>query len=107
MSIKYTHQRALFLNNHMIVLFYKEALLNTNQLETSLSNSIVALLHEFEDVFPEEIPKGLPSIRGIEHQIDFVPGATIPNRPAYMSNPEETKELQKQVGKLMQNRYVR
>ena len=107
MSIKYTHQRALFLNNPMIVLLYKEALLNTNRLETSLSSSIVALLHEFEDVFPEEIPKGLPSIRGIEHQIDFVPGATIPNRPVYMSNPEETKELQKQVGKLMEKRYVR
>ena len=107
MSIKYTHQRALFLNNPIIVLLYKEALLNTNRLDTSLSSSIVALLHEFEDVFPEEIPKGLPTIRGIEHQIDFVPGATIPNRPVYMSNPEETKELQKQVGKLMEKRYVR
>uniref|UniRef100_A0A2N9H094 CCHC-type domain-containing protein n=1 Tax=Fagus sylvatica TaxID=28930 RepID=A0A2N9H094_FAGSY len=40
------------------------------------------------------MPSGLPPIRGIEHQIDFVPGATIPNRPAYRSNPEETKELQ-------------
>ena len=107
MSIKYTHQRALFLNNPMIVLLNKEALLNTNRLDTSLSSSIVALLHEFEDVFPEEIPKGLPSIRGIEHQIDFVSGATIPNRSVYTSNPEETKELQKQVGKLMEKRYVR
>ncbi|KAH9680122.1 Endonuclease [Citrus sinensis] len=51
---------------------------------------------EYEDVFPEETPHGLPLIRGIEHQIDFVPGAAIPNRPAYRSNPEETKELQRQ-----------
>ncbi|PKI51805.1 hypothetical protein CRG98_027805 [Punica granatum] len=50
---------------------------------------------EYEDAFPEETPHGLPPIRGIEHQIDFVPGATIPNRPAYRSNPEETKELQR------------
>ncbi|KAH9669188.1 hypothetical protein KPL70_021684 [Citrus sinensis] len=48
---------------------------------------------DFDDVFPNEVPNGLPPIRGIEHQIDFVPGATIPNRPAYRSNPEETKEL--------------
>uniref|UniRef100_A0A2N9EPN8 CCHC-type domain-containing protein n=1 Tax=Fagus sylvatica TaxID=28930 RepID=A0A2N9EPN8_FAGSY len=43
------------------------------------------------------VPSGLPPIigQGIEHQIDFVPGATIPNRPAYRSNPEETKELQR------------
>uniref|UniRef100_A0A2N9F1P0 Reverse transcriptase domain-containing protein n=1 Tax=Fagus sylvatica TaxID=28930 RepID=A0A2N9F1P0_FAGSY len=40
-------------------------------------------------------------IRGIEHQIDFVPRAAIPNRPVYRSNPEETKELQRQVEDLM------
>ncbi|XP_062075242.1 uncharacterized protein LOC133779278 [Humulus lupulus] len=52
---------------------------------------------EFEDVLPEEVPYGLPPIRGIEHQIDFIPGASIPNRPAYRRNPEETKELQRFV----------
>ena len=91
----------------MIVLLYKEGLFNNNQLDTYLSSSIVSLLQEFEDVFPEEIPKGLPPIRGIEHQIDFVPGATIPNRPAYRSNPEETKELQKQVSELMEKGFMR
>ena len=100
-------KRPLFLNKPMIVLLYKETLFNTNQLDTSLPSSIVSLLQEFEDVFPEEVPKGLPPIRGIEHQIDYVPGATIPNRPAYRSNPEETKELQKQVGELMERGYVR
>ena len=99
-------KRALFLNKPMIVLLYKEALFNTNQLDTSLPSSIVSLLQKFEDVFLEEIPKGLPPIRGIEHQIDFVPGATIPNRLAYRSNPEETKELQKQVGEFMEKGYV-
>uniref|UniRef100_A0A2N9G391 Reverse transcriptase RNase H-like domain-containing protein n=1 Tax=Fagus sylvatica TaxID=28930 RepID=A0A2N9G391_FAGSY len=47
---------------------------------------------EYEDVFPEETPHGLPPIRGIEHQIDFVPGATIPNRPAYRSNRIQVDE---------------
>ena len=100
-------KKALFLNKPTIVLLYKEALFNTNQLDTSLPSSIVSLLQEFEDVFPKEIPNGLPHIRGIEHQIDFVPSATIPNRPAYRSNPEETKELQKQVGELTEKGYVR
>ncbi|KAH9716808.1 hypothetical protein KPL71_021586 [Citrus sinensis] len=62
---------------------------------------------DFDDVFPNEVPNSLPPIRGIEHQIDFVPEATIPNRPAYRSNPEETKELQRQVEELLANRYVR
>uniref|UniRef100_A0A2N9HFG3 Reverse transcriptase/retrotransposon-derived protein RNase H-like domain-containing protein n=1 Tax=Fagus sylvatica TaxID=28930 RepID=A0A2N9HFG3_FAGSY len=42
-------------------------------------------------VFPKEMPNELPPIRGIEHQIDFVPGAAIPNRPAYRSNPRGDK----------------
>ncbi|RVW93306.1 Transposon Ty3-I Gag-Pol polyprotein [Vitis vinifera] len=62
---------------------------------------------EYEDVFPNDVPSGLPPIRGIEHQIDFVSGATIPNRPAYRSNPEETKELQRQVEELLTKGHVR
>jgi len=58
-------------------------------------------------LFPEETPSGLPPIRGIEHQINFIPGATIPNRPAYRYNPEETKELQRQVEELLAKGHVR
>jgi hypothetical protein len=88
-------KRAMFSNQPMIVLLYKDALLNTNELDHALPSSIASLLQEYKDVFPEETPHGLPPIRGIEHQIDFVPGATIPNRPAERSKPKETKELQR------------
>ena len=100
-------KRALFSHQPLIVLIYKEALLCTNDLAGALPSNIVSLLQEFEDVLPEEVPHGLPPIRGIEHQIDFIPGASIPNRPAYRSNPEETKELQRQVGELLEKGYVR
>ena len=95
-------KRAMFSNQPMIVLLYKEALLNTNELDLALPSSIVSLLQECKNVFLEETPHGLPPIRGIEHQIYFVPSATIPNRPAYRSNPEETKELQRQVSELLE-----
>ncbi|KAJ8763060.1 hypothetical protein K2173_023265 [Erythroxylum novogranatense] len=62
---------------------------------------------EYADLFPEEMPDGLPPIRGIEHQIDFIPGAAIPNRPAYRANPFETKEIQRQVEELLAKGYVR
>ncbi|XP_021740095.1 uncharacterized protein LOC110706475 [Chenopodium quinoa] len=62
---------------------------------------------DFEDVFPDELPKGLPPIRGIEHQIDLIPGAPLPNKPAYRCNPLETKELQRQIEELMGMGYVR
>ncbi|XP_022158064.1 uncharacterized protein LOC111024638 [Momordica charantia] len=61
----------------------------------------------FEDLFPEEMPKELPPLRGIEHKIDFIPGATIPNRPAYRTNPTEAKEIQRQVDDLLAHGYVR
>ena len=52
-------------------------------------------------MFSNDVPSGLPPIRGIEYQIDFVSGAIIPTRLAYRSNPEETKELQRQVEELL------
>jgi hypothetical protein len=100
-------KRAFFADRPMIFLVYKESYLNLDETNQSLPSLAVSLLQEFEDVFPEEMPNELPPIRGIEHQIDFVPGAAIPNRPAYRSNPEETKELQRQVEDLMSKGYVR
>ena len=58
------------------------------------------LVEEFHDVF-QDPPIGLPPLRGIEHQIDFIPGASLPNRPAYRANPTESKEIQQQVKELM------
>jgi len=79
----------------MILLMYKEAYFNSDNLDSCIPSIVKVLLQEFKDVFLEEISSGLPPIRGIQHQIDFVPKASIPNRPIYMSNPEESKELQR------------
>ncbi|XP_028764584.1 uncharacterized protein LOC114722674 [Neltuma alba] len=62
---------------------------------------------EFGDLFPNEIPDGLPPLRGTEHRIDFILGASLPNRPAYRANPEETKEIQRQIDELMRKGFVR
>ena len=63
-------------------------------------------MKEFEDLFPTEGPKGLPPFRGIEHQIDLVLGASLPNRPAYKTNPEETKEIESQVQELLDKGWI-
>ncbi|XP_019059089.1 PREDICTED: uncharacterized protein LOC104822532 [Tarenaya hassleriana] len=89
-------KKALFSSQPIIVLLYKEALSNLNDFSSSLPSVLQDVLQEYKDVFPKDIPRELPAIRGIEHQIDFVPGASIPNKPAYRSNPEETKELRRQ-----------
>jgi hypothetical protein len=88
------------------VLLHKEVLLSTNDLPSWLPSVVLDLLQDFKDVFPDEIPAGLPPLHGIEHQIDLVLGASLPNRPAYRTNPEEAKEIQRQVKELLDKGYV-
>ncbi|XP_074265909.1 uncharacterized protein LOC141588362 [Silene latifolia] len=59
------------------------------------------LLVELSDVLPDDLPAGLPPIRGIEHQIDLIPGSSPPNKAAYLCTLEETKELQKQKDEMV------
>ena len=94
-------------NTPFFVLLYKETLLAANDLPSTLPSVVLDLLKEYEDVFPKEVPPGLPPKRGIEHQIDLVPGAPLPNRPPYRANPEDTKEIQRQVEDLLNRGYVR
>ncbi|XP_048226279.1 uncharacterized protein LOC125368728 [Ricinus communis] len=54
-----------------------------------------------------DFTEGLPPFRGIEHAIDLIPGAPLPNKAAYRCNPEQAKELQRQVEELMEKGYVR
>jgi hypothetical protein len=71
---------------------YKGNILVSNDM-TPLSIGVSNMLQEFSDVFSEEVPAGLPPLQGIEHQIDMIPGASLPNRAPYRTNPEETKEI--------------
>nr|GEX76509.1 reverse transcriptase domain-containing protein [Tanacetum cinerariifolium] len=67
---------------------------------------IQPLLVEFHDVFPNDIPT-LPLMREIQHCIDFLPGASILNKPAYRMNPKEYEELHRQVTELLEKGLIR
>ncbi|XP_071920620.1 uncharacterized protein [Coffea arabica] len=83
-----------------------EGSLFTNAPDASLPSIITNLLQEYQDVFLEDIPTGLPPLRGIEHQIDFIPGSSLPNKAPYRTNPEETKEQQRQVEELLSKGWI-
>ncbi|KAK1617099.1 hypothetical protein QYE76_022616 [Lolium multiflorum] len=51
----------------------------------------VVPMTEFRDVFPEEVPAGLPPLRGIEHQIDLILGASLPNRAPYRTTSKRRR----------------
>jgi len=44
-------------------------------------------------VFLEEIPPRMPPKRSIQHHIDLISGAILPNKTAYRMNPKETMEI--------------
>jgi hypothetical protein len=69
--------------------------------------AVANLLQEYANVFPKDLPPGLPPLRGIEHHIDLIPGVQLPNRAPYHTNPDETKEIQRQVQALLDMGYIR
>ncbi|GJY59109.1 RNA-directed DNA polymerase [Tanacetum coccineum] len=74
---------------------------------SDVPHEVLPLLTEFSDIFPDDIPAGLPLMRDIQHCIDFIPGATIPNKPAYRMNPKEFAELHRQVQELLDKGLIR
>lgn len=70
---------AIEANESVTLLMYKHFYLTINDVCSSLPRSIVEVIQDYVDLFLEMMPEGLPPLRGIEYQIVFITGASIPN----------------------------
>ena len=62
------------------------------------SAKVAALLKEFADVFPEQLPSTLPPARGVEHAIELKPGSKPPPpRPLHHVSPKDSAVIEEYV----------
>ena len=52
------------------------------------------IIQEYRDIFPEQLPKGTPPSRMVEHVINVEPGSKPSHRPPYRLGPVEQDELE-------------
>ena len=62
----------------------KRLYFNTSDLDHMVPRATTSLLQEFDDLFRDDTPNGLPPLRGKEHKTNLVHEASILNRAAYI-----------------------
>ena len=61
--------------------------------KTSYPKQVQSILDDFADIFPRDLPAGLPPKRDIDHRIELVLGAEPPHRAPYRMSPKGLDEL--------------
>jgi len=72
-----------------------------------LERERVEMKSAFKDVFPDELPHGLPPSREVDHKIELTPGSKPPSRPTFRLSAFELTELKKQLEELIKAGFIR
>ena len=79
--------------NYVVVCKPRVVTMKTNM--TDLPEEIQEMLSDFSDIVVDDLPNELPPRRDISHQIDFIPGSSLPNKATYRLTPQENEEVRR------------
>jgi hypothetical protein len=71
----------------------KHALFSLDDASVVLPPVVANLLQEYMNILPSELPPGIPPLRGIEHKIDLVSRASLPNRRRLRKFSDKSKNF--------------
>ena len=73
-----------------------------------MPKSIKAILLDYKDIFPIDLPPGLPPVRmGHEFMIELEDDTPPIHRPMYKLSPLELEEARKQIQYVLEHGYIR
>lgn len=81
-------------------------LLMAEQTDTARGRSERKVIEEYRDVFPKDLPPGLPPEREVDHRIELLPGATPASRPMGRMSSKELDELKAQLQQLTESGFI-
>ena len=75
--------------------------------EETVSSQIKDVLDSYADIMPESLLQTLPPRRGIDHEIELLPGVKPQAKNAYRMTPPALAELRKQLDELLTTWFLR
>ncbi|HVX00319.1 MAG TPA: reverse transcriptase domain-containing protein, partial [Candidatus Babeliaceae bacterium] len=81
--------------------------LGTKDKKEILENCTKKIKEEYQDLFPADLPPGLPPTRDVDHRIELIPGSQSVYRAMFRMSPGELDEMKKQLDDLLAKGFIR
>ncbi|RVW65387.1 hypothetical protein CK203_022204 [Vitis vinifera] len=76
------------------------------QVDGNIPTEFTTMLEEFQDTMLCEVSNQLSQMREVQHDIDLIPGSTLPNLPHYRMSPAENEVLSRKIQQLLDKGFI-